>query len=221
MSGFILLLKRDLILANRNRSELFNPLLFFILVSALFTMGTTASPELLSKIAAGIIWVGALLASLLSIDSIFRSDYDDGCLEQWLLNSHSSSVLVLAKIVAHWLITGLPVILVTPLLALMLHLPAESLTTLMLTLLLGTPVLSLIGSIGVALTLGLRKGGMLLPLLILPFYVPVLIFANNAVQVSASGLYASAQITMLVAILVLAITLTPITVVACLKLSVE
>lgn len=221
MSGFVLLLKRDLILANRNRSELFNPLLFFILVSALFTMGTTASPELLSKIAAGIIWVGALLACLLSIDSIFRSDYDDGCLEQWLLNSHSSSILVLAKIMAHWLITGLPVIIVTPLLALMLHLPTESLTTLMLTLLLGTPVLSLIGSIGVALTLGLRKGGMLLPLLILPFYVPVLIFANNAVQVSASGLDTSAQITMLVAILVLAITLTPITVVACLKLSVE
>lgn len=184
-------------------------------------MGTTASPELLSKIAAGIIWVGALLASLLSIGSVFRSDFDDGSLEQWLLNSHSSSVLVLAKIVAHWLITGLPVIIITPLLALMLHLPSESLATLMLTLLLGTPVLSLIGSIGVALTLGLRKGGMLLPLLILPFYIPVLIFANNAVQVSASGLDASAQITMLVAIFVLAITLTPITVVACLKLSVE
>lgn len=221
MSGFLSLLKRDLILANRNRNELFNPLLFFILVSALFTMGTTASPELLSKIAAGIIWVGALLASLLSIGSVFRSDFDDGSLEQWLLNSHSSSVLVLAKIVAHWLITGLPVIIITPLLALMLHLPSESLATLMLTLLLGTPVLSLIGSIGVALTLGLRKGGMLLPLLILPFYIPVLIFANNAVQVSASGLDASAQITMLVAIFVLAITLTPITVVACLKLSVE
>ena len=160
--AFVFLLRRDLLLALRNRAEYAMPLLFFVLVITLFPLALGALPELLARIAPGIIWVAALLAAMLSLDSIFRSDFDDGSLEQILLSAHPVAVLVLAKVSAHWLVTGLPLLLVAPLLAEMLGMPSEAQPTLLLTILIGTPILSLIGAIGVALTVGLRKGGIIL-----------------------------------------------------------
>lgn len=219
--AFFAVIRRDLVLALRRRSEIANPLLFFILVITLFPLGIGAQPHLLQAIAPGIIWVSALLAAMLSLDSLFRSDFDDGSLEQMLLSPHPTSVLVLAKIVAHWLVTGLPLLIVAPLLAVFLGLPNHSLGILLLTLLLGTPVLSLIGAIGVALTVGLRRGGMILSLLVLPLYVPVLIFAGNAVQMASGGLPVDAQINILISILLMALVLAPLPVAAALKMSIN
>jgi heme exporter protein B len=219
--AFFAVIRRDLILAFRRRSEMINPLLFFILVITLFPLGIGAQPNLLKAIAPGIIWVSALLAAMLSLDSLFRSDFDDGSLEQILLSPHPASVLVLAKVFAHWLVTGLPLVMVAPLLAMLLGLPPQALTILLLTLLLGTPVLSLIGAIGVALTVGLRRGGMILSLLVLPLYVPVLIFAGNAVEMAGSGLPVDAQISILIAILFLALVLAPWPTAAALKMSIN
>ncbi len=217
--AFFAILRRDLILALRRRSEIANPLLFFVLVITLFPLGIGARPQLLQAIAPGIIWVSALLAAMLSLDSLFRSDFDDGSLEQILLSSHPISVLILGKIVAHWLVTGLPLILIAPLLAVFLGMPQPAIGVLLLTLLLGTPVLSLIGAIGVALTVGLRRGGMILSLLVLPLYVPVLIFAGNAVEMAGNGLPVTAQINILIAILLLTLVLAPWPTAAALKMS--
>ena len=217
--SFILLLKRDLILAVRHRAEMINPLLFFILVTSLFPLGIGANPNLLQAVGPGIIWVAALLAALLSLDGIFRSDFEDGTLEQFLLSSHPVSVLVLAKVLAHWLITGLPLLLVAPLLGVLLGLPVEGIRVLLLTLLLGTPVLSLLGAVGVALTVGLRKGGMILSLLVLPLYVPLLIFAASAVDTAAAGLAVTAHISLISALLVLALSLSPLATAAALRIS--
>jgi heme exporter protein B len=219
--AFFAVIRRDLVLALRRRSEIANPLLFFILVITLFPLGIGAQPHLLQAIAPGIIWVSALLAAMLSLDSLFRSDFDDGSLEQILLSPHPTSVLVLGKIVAHWLVTGLPLLVVAPLLAVFLGMPNHALGILLLTLLLGTPVLSLIGAIGVALTIGLRRGGMILSLLVLPLYVPVLIFAGNAVQMAGGGLPVDAQINILIAILLMALVLTPLPTAAALKMSIN
>ena len=175
LSAFIFLLRRDLTLVLRNRSEFANPLLFFVLVMMLFPLAIGVMPELLARIAPGIIWVAALLAAMLSLDSIFRSDFEDGSLEQLLLSAHPLPVLVLAKATAHWLVTGVPLMLMAPVLAEILGMARSAQGTLLLTILIGTPVLSLIGAIGVALTIGLRKGGIILSLLVLPLYVPVLI----------------------------------------------
>ena len=217
--AFIFLLKRDLTLVFRNRGELANPLLFFILVITLFPLAIGAIPELLSRIAPGIIWVAALLAAMLSLDGIFRSDFEDGSLEQLLLSAHPMPVLVLAKVCAHWLVTGLPLLVIAPVLAEMLGMAEDAQSTLLLTILIATPVLSLIGSIGVALTIGLRKGGIILSLLVLPLYVPVLIFAASAIESSAMGLDVSAQIYMLLAFLFLAASLSPWATAAALKMS--
>lgn len=219
--AFYAIIRRDLVLALRRRSEMANPLLFFVLVITLFPLGIGAQPNLLEAIAPGIIWVSALLAAMLSLDSLFRSDFDDGSLEQILLSPHPTSVLVLGKIIAHWLVTGLPLLLVAPLLAVFLGMPDSALSVLLLTLLLGTPVLSLIGAIGVALTIGLRRGGMLLSLLVLPLYVPVLIFAGNAVEMAGSGLPVDAQISILISILLLSLVLAPLPVAAALKMSIN
>jgi heme exporter protein B len=219
--AFFALIRRDLILAMRRRAEIANPLLFFVLVITLFPLGIGAQPQLLQSIAPGIIWVSALLAAMLSLDSLFRSDFDDGSLEQILLSSHPTSILILAKITAHWLVTGLPLLLIAPLLAVFLGMPNATLGTLLLTLLLGTPVLSLIGAIGVALTVGLRRGGMILSLLVLPLYVPVLIFASNAVDMANNGLPVHAQINILIAMLLLALVLAPWPTAAALKMSVS
>jgi heme exporter protein B len=219
--AFLAIIRRDLLLAFRRRAEMINPLLFFILVITLFPLGIGAQPNLLQAIAPGVIWVAALLAAMLSLDSLFRSDFDDGSLEQMLLSPHPASLLVLAKVIAHWLVTGLPLLLVAPLLAVFLGLPNHALGVLLLTLLLGTPVLSLIGAIGVALTVGLRRGGMILSLLVLPLYVPVLIFAGNAVQMAAGGLPVDAQISILIAMLLLALVLAPWPTAAALKMSIN
>jgi heme exporter protein B len=217
--AFLYLLQRDLTLAFRNRAEFANPLLFFILVITLFPLAVGAEPVLLARIAPGIIWVAALLAAMLSLDSIFRSDFDDGSLEQLLLSSHPMPVLVLAKVCAHWLVTGLPLLLVSPVLAVMLGMPSEAQGTLLLTILIGTPILSLVGSIGVALTVGLPKGGIILSLLILPLYVPVLIFASSAIEAAAGGLDVSVQLYMLLSFLFLALSLSPLATASALKMS--
>ena len=217
--AFIYLLRRDLTLAVRNRAEFANPLLFFVLVITLFPLAIGAVPELLARIAPGIIWVAALLAAMLSLDSIFRSDFDDGSLEQLLMSAHPMPVLVLAKVCAHWLVTGVPLLLVSPVLAEMLGMPQEAQGTLFLTILIGTPILSLVGSIGVALTVGLPKGGIILSLLVLPLYVPVLIFASSAIEAAAGGLDVSAQINMLMAFLFVSISLSPLATAAALKMS--
>ncbi len=219
IKAFVAIIRRDLILAVRRRAEIVNPLFFFILVVTLFPLGIGAQAKLLQAMAPGVIWVSALLAAMLSLDSLFRSDFDDGSLEQMLLSPYPVAVLVLGKIVAHWLVTGLPLILIAPLLAVFLGLPDAAMGTLVKTLVLGTPVLSLIGAIGVALTVGLRRGGMILSLLVLPLYIPVLIFASNAVDMAAMGLPVSAQINILMAILFLALVLAPLPAAAALKMS--
>ncbi|MEY4211578.1 MAG: hypothetical protein RLZ92_1959 [Pseudomonadota bacterium] len=220
-TAFFAIIRRDLLLAFRRRAELANPLLFFVMVVTLFPLAVGAQPNLLQAMAPGVIWVAALLAALLSLDNLFRSDFEDGSLEQLLLSPHSLSILVLGKILAHWLVTGLPLLLVAPLLALFLGLPQAAMGTLWLTLILATPMLSLIGAIGVALTVGLRRGGMILSLLVLPLYIPVLIFASNAVDRAASGLPVTAQLNILLAMLILALVLVPLPTSAALKMSVN
>lgn len=220
-AAFFAIIRRDLLLAFRRRAEMANPLFFFVLIVTLFPLAVGAQPNLLQSMAPGVIWVSALLAALLSLDGLFRSDFEDGSLEQMLLSPHALSVLVLGKIIAHWLVTGLPLLLVAPLLALFLGLPQQAMGTLWLTLILATPLLSLIGAIGVALTVGLRRGGMILSLLVLPLYVPVLIFASSAVDRAASGLPVGAQLNILLAMLLAALVLVPLPTSAALKMSVN
>ena len=220
-TAFWALLKRDLMLAYRHRNELLNPLFFFILVVMLFPLGTNPEKQLLMTMAPGVIWVAALLACMLSLDTLFRADYEDGTLEQVLLSPHPLPVLVLAKIISHWLVTGFPMILLAPLLGVFMYLPGEGISVLMLTLVLGTPILSLVGAIGMALTVGLRRGGMLLSLLVLPLYIPVLIFSANTVDAHLSDMGIMGQIYFLSAMLVLAITLAPLATAAALRISLE
>ncbi|MDD4913551.1 MAG: heme exporter protein CcmB [Methylococcales bacterium] len=220
-AAFFAIIRRDLLLAFRRRAEAANPLFFFVLVVTLFPLAVGAQPHLLQSMAPGVIWVSALLAALLSLDAMFRSDFDDGSLEQLLLSPYPLTVLVLGKIIAHWLVTGLPLLLVAPLLADFLGLPAQAMGTLWLTLIIATPLLSLIGAVGVALTVGLRRGGMILSLLVLPLYVPVLIFASGAVDRAAGGLAADAQLDILLAMLLAALVLAPLPVSAALKMSVN
>jgi heme exporter protein B len=219
LRAFLALLRRDLVIAFRRRSEMVNPLLFFVLVTSLFPLAVGSQPKLLSLMAPGVVWVAALLAALLSLDTIFRSDFEDGTLEQLLLSAHPVSVLVIAKVLAHWLITGLPLLLVAPVLGNFLGLPSQAMGTLMLSLAFGTPALSLIGAIGVALTVGLRKGGVILSLLVLPLYVPILIFGAGAVGNAAMGIDATAQMYIMSAFLILSLTLSPIATAAALRVS--
>ena len=213
------LFRRDLTLAFRHRAEMANPLLFFVIVVTLFPMGITPETRILETIAPGVIWVAALLAAMLSLDTLFRSAFEDGALEQILLCPHPAAVLVLAKVLAHWLVTGLPLILAAPLLGVLLALPGDAMWVLVATLALGTPVLSLVGAIGTALTVGLRRGGVLLSLLVLPLYIPVLIFGSNAVGTAADGLPVIGQLYFLGALLVLALTLAPLAIGAALRIS--
>ena len=221
MHAFSALLKRDLLLAFRHRGELANPLLFFLMIVTLYPLGVSPELELLRRIAPGVIWIAALLAALFSLENLFRGDFDDGALEQMLLSAHPLSVLVLAKVLAHWLVSGLPMLLLAPLLGLLLAMPEKAILALEFTLALGTPLLSLIGAIGVALTVGLRRGGVLLTLLIMPLYIPVLIFATNAVTAAAAGLPIDGQIYFLASLLVLALTLAPVAIAAALRISVS
>lgn len=219
--AFIALLKRDLLIAFRNRSEALNPLMFFVLVTLLFPLGIGPSPNLLQTIAPGVLWVAALLSALLSLDSLFRSDYDDGTLEQLILSAQPLSIMVIARVIAHWVMSAIPLLLLSPILAASLNLPGSAMGVLLITLMLGTPILSFIGAIGVALTVGLKRSGMLLALLVIPLYIPVLIFGAGAVDTAAAGLPVTGQIYILAALLVLSLTLAPMAIAAALKMSVS
>ena len=207
MSAFAAIVRRDLILAVRHRAEAANPLLFFLIVASLFPLGTGARRETLELVAPGVFWVGVLLAVLLSLERMFRSDFEDGSLELMLISPGPLPLLVLAKILAHWLVTGLPLLAAAPLVALLLGLPAGCLPVLLAALALGTPALSATGAVGVALTVGLRRGGVLLSLLVLPLYIPVLVFGASAVSTAAAGLPAPGQLYLLGALTVLSLSL--------------
>jgi len=212
---------RDLLLAMRRRSDVATALLFFVIVASLFPLGIGAEPEQLRAVAPGVIWVAALLSSLLSLRRLFESDHADGTLEQMLLGSAPLGVIAAAKAAAHWLVAGLPLVAIAPLIALQYGLPSDLYGVLALSLALGTPVLSLIGGIGAALTLGLRGGGVLLALLVLPLYVPVLILGAGAVGMAAAGLAPGAQLLLLGAALVVAAAFAPWAIAAALRISSE
>jgi heme exporter protein B len=213
------LLKRDLLLAYRSRGDLLNPLMFFMIVTSLFPLAVSPDPKLLGVIAAGVIWVGALLATLLSLDLMFKSDYDDGSLEQMLLMPQSTMLVVLVKVLVHWLVSGLPLAIIAPLLGLMLGLSDGGFQPLVISLLLATPILSLLGSIGAGLTVGLRKGGMLMPLLILPLYIPVLIFASSSVIAGVQGDSYTGHLAFLGAYLALTLVIAPVATAGALRIS--
>lgn len=204
------MLRRELLIAYRNSADLLNPLIFFVIVISLFPLGVSPSGPILSQIAPGVIWVAALLATLLSMDSLFRSDYDDGSLELMTFSREPLVLLVLGKIVSHWLVTGVPLAVLSPVLALMLFLNFEGAWALFLSLILGTPILSLLGAIGASLTVGLRKGGLLIAVLILPLYVPVLILATAMVQAGAQAVDYTGHMLWLGAILAASIGFAPI-----------
>jgi heme exporter protein B len=191
------------------------------MVGILFPLGVSPESSFLAQLAPGVIWVAALLASLLSVDGIFRSDFDDGSLEQMLVSPRPLLLIVLAKVVNHWLISGFCLALTSPILALMLFLPSDGVSALILSLLLGTPTLSLIGAIGAALTVGLRKGGILISLLVLPLYIPVLIFGASSVQAASIGLPIDGYLALLAAMLALSLVLAPFAIVAALKISIR
>ncbi|TLX59351.1 heme exporter protein CcmB [Stutzerimonas nosocomialis] len=221
MSGvFTLLLKREARLLIRRPAELANPLVFFAIVIALFPLAVGPESQLLQSISPGLLWVAALLAVLLSLDGLFRSDFEDGSLEQWVVSPHPLALLVLAKVLAHWVFSGLALVLLAPLLGLMLGLPVQALPVLLLSLLLGTPTLSLLGAVGAALTVGLKRGGLLLALLILPLYIPVLILGSGALQAALQGLPTAGHLLWLASLTALAVTLTPFAIAAGLKISV-
>ncbi len=210
---------RDMKVAFLQRQDLLNPLLFFIMVVTLFPLGVSPEVSFLRDAGAGILWVAALLSVLLSLDHLFRHDFEDGTLEQLVLQPQPLFLLILAKTLAHWVLTGLPLVLLAPVLGVMVHLDGNSIAVLCLTLLIGTPVLSLIGSIGAALTLGLRSAGILLSLLIIPLYIPVLIFGTGSVAAAADGAPIAPYVALMGAFLVLAVTLAPFASAAALRIS--
>ncbi len=215
------ILRRQLVLAIRRPVEIGNPLLFFTMVVALFPLGLGPAPDQLADFAPGVLWIIALLSNLLTSDVVFRGDFEDGSLEQLLLSPQPLFLSVLAYIAAHWVITGLLLALVSPLFAVMLNLPAQSIGMLVCSLLLGTAILSLLGCIGAALTVGLKRGGMLISLLILPLYMPVLIFGSAAVKAAVLGNPAGPHLAILGAMLSLAIALAPFAIAAGLRISID
>jgi len=219
LKAFYHLLARDLRLAFRSPHELANPLIFFVLVVTLFPLAVSPSAEVLRVMAPGVIWVSALLSVLLSLDRLFKQDYEDGSLDQLMLSPNPLVILVLAKVCAHWLLTGLPLVLVAPLLGMFMYVPDEAIGVLMLSLLLGTPVLSLVGAIGVSLTVAVNRGGVLLSLIILPLYIPVLIFGANAVDVASDGMSVRGQMLFLGAVLALALSLAPLATAVALRIT--
>ena len=216
-----LLFCREWRLAWRRPGDLLNPLVFFALVVSLFPLAVGPEPSMLRSMAPGVIWVAALLATLLSLDGLFRSDYEDGSLEQWVLSPHPLALMVLVKVLHHWLLSGLAMVLLAPLFGLMLALPLSSLPVLVLTLLLGTPVLSLLGAVGAALTVGLKSGGVLLALLILPLYIPVLILGTGAMDAALQGMPVTGYALWLGCLAMLALSLAPIAIAAGLRIGVS
>ena len=213
------LLKRELLLGLRNAGQSINPLIFYLIVVTLFALGSNSDAKTLSLIAPAVIWVAALLATLLALDNLFRGDHADGSLEQLAISPQPFVLLVGLKIVVHWLITGLPLVLLVPLLSVLFSLSNETTVILTYSLLLGTPVLSLVGALGTALTLNARNSGALLALIVLPLYIPVLLFASRSVSAAAMGLPVSGQLLFLAALLVLTITLVPVATATALKMN--
>ncbi|MAY02773.1 MAG: heme exporter protein CcmB [Gammaproteobacteria bacterium] len=221
MSIVIATLRRELLIAFRSPGDMINPLMFFVIAVTLFPLGVGSDTAFLSEIASGVIWVTALLAVMLSMDSLFRSDYEDGSLEQLLLSPQPIYFIILAKVAGHWLISGLPLVILAPVLASMLALPQQSLLPLLAGLMLGTPILTLLGAIGMALTVGLSRSGLLLAVLILPLYIPVLVFGTGLVDSAQGGMGISGLLALLGAMLVLAVCLAPLAIVAALRISVN
>ncbi len=219
--GLIAVLKRDVLGAFRQRGDMLNPVVFFLMVVTMMPLGISPESKSLSFLAPGLLWVIALLATLLSLDSLFRSDYEDGSLEQLILSPQPLYFMVLAKVCSHWLTTGLTLTIVAPVLGVLLALPAEGYIPLWLSLLLGTVTLSLVGAIGAALTVSLRKGGLLLSLIIMPLYVPVLIFGASCVRLAVDGFSIGGPLAILGAFCAAAIVLAPLAIAGALKMSVE
>lgn len=219
--AFCQVLLRDLKIHFRHRGDLMNPLVFFVLVASLFPLGIGPKSSFLAVIGSGVIWVAALLATLLSLDNLFRSDFDDGSLEQMMLSPHPLYVLAMAKVLAHWLVSGFLLVILSPVLAVMFHLPTPAIPALVATLLLGTPLLSLLGAIGSALTVGLKKGGVLVSLLILPLYIPVLILGTGGIDAAVNGMAWSGYLFWLGAMLMLGLTFAPFAITASLRISVS
>jgi heme exporter protein B len=221
MTIYFTVVMRDLRLALRRKSEVLSAMFFFVVVAALFPLAIGPEPAMLRQIGPGILWVGALLASMLALSRLFEVDYRDGTLEQMLLSPHSLWLLVLGKMTAHWLLAGLPLVILAPVLGLQFQLSSDALSVLCITLLLGTPVLSCVGAIGAALTLGVRGGGVLISLLVLPLFVPVLVFGAGAVQALESGLGAQAHLSILLALLLPALFFSPWACSAALRIAME
>jgi len=218
---FVSVVRRDLLLAMRRRSDVLTTFFFFIIVVSLFPLGVGPEPNTLREIAPGVVWVAALLASMLALSRLFAGDYADGTLEQLALVPQPLVLLLLGKIVAHWLVTGLPLVLIAPLLGLQFDLPGEALASMTTGLLLGTPVLSMVGAVGAALTLGVRGAGGLLALLVLPLYIPVLIFGAGAVSATAVGSGASGHLSLLGALFLLAVVFAPWAAAAAVRIALE
>jgi len=221
LSALLCVIRRDLLLAFRRRSDVLTTLFFFIMVCSLFPLGVGPEAALLRTMAPGIVWVAALLASMLALGRLFALDYADGTLEQMALSAEPLTLIVIGKVIAHWLVSGVPLVLLAPLLAVQFDLPAESIAVMFFILLIGTPILSLIGAIGAALTLGVRGGGVLVALLVLPLYIPVLIFGAGAVGAEASGLGGSAHLLLLGGVLAGAAALAPWATAAALRIAFE
>jgi heme exporter protein B len=220
-AAFTTVLRRDLRLASRRRIDTLQPLAFFAVALAMFPLGVGPEPQMLREIAPGIVWVCALLASMLSVNSLFAGDLADGSLEQMLLAPESPIALVIAKCCAHWLLSGLPLIVAAPVVGLLFGLSGQALAVLVYGLLLGTPILSLLGALGAALTLGLRSGGMLLILIVLPLAIPALIFGAGAVGTVEAGMSASGHFSLLGALLISTALGVPVAIAAALRISTE
>lgn len=221
MSAFTALLARDLRLALRQSADSFTVMAFFAIATVLFPFGVGPEAEVLARIAAGVIWVAALLAALLSLDRVFAVDFEDGSLDQLILSGQSTTLVVLAKVAAHWLTTGVPLIVMSPVLAVTLQLPAQGYGALVLALILGTPTVSLIGALGAALVLGARRGGVLLSLLVLPLYIPVLIFGTAAVEAAITGMPSRPMLSILAGFALIAAALCPFGTAAALRQAAE
>jgi heme exporter protein B len=221
MNALMLVFLRDLRLAMRRKLEWFTGVFFFAVVATLFPLAIGPEPQTLHLMGPGILWVGALLSSLLSLNRLFEADLLDGSLEQLSLSPFPLTLLVMGKMVAHWVISGVPLVILAPLLGLQFGLSPDELSTLVLTLVVGTPVLSMLGAIGAALTLGLRGGGLLVALLVLPLCVPVLIFGAGAVEAVSAGLGADAHVSLLMAMLLVSLLFSPWACAAALRIALE
>jgi heme exporter protein B len=221
MSAFVAVLRRDLQLAFRQGSAISLTVMFFVITVTLFPLGVGPEPAILARIAAGVLWVAALLSAMLSLDRLFQADYEDGSLDLLALSPLPLELTVLAKVIAHWLTGGLPLVVIAPVLALALNLPAAAIPALLAAMLLGTPVLSLLGAIGAGLTVGVRRGGVLLSLLVLPLYIPVLIFGVAAIEAAVGGFGVRPHLLILGAFFFAALMLSPIAASAALRLALE